>query len=134
MRSLLFTDLSKRQLKLCDFGFARGCAEGEKLKTQCGTPLYMAPELNRSGLYLGQPVDVWAVGCILFEALHNKPPFRGDTMQQLQMRIKRASHEALRKDLTPHAKALIAGCLTVDATARATAAAVAEHAWLLDEE
>ena len=43
--------------------------------TYCGTGEYMAPEV-----YLGEQqtnkVDVWAVGVLLYELFHNRPPFR----------------------------------------------------------
>ena len=90
----------------------------------------MAPELNRSGPYLGPPVDLWAYGCLVYEAMHAQPAFRGESMQQLQLRIKRAAHEAVRKDLSPAYRALLGGCLTHDAAARASAAAVLAHPWL----
>ena len=132
--NLLYTDAKRAQLKLCDFGFAALCKGGGRLKTICGTPLYMAPELSRTGLYSGQPVDVWAFGCIVYEAVHNKPCFRAETMQQLQLRIKRASHEPLRKDLSPSFRALLQLCLTPDSAARATADVAHEHAWLDDND
>ena len=75
---------------------------------------------------------MWAFGCIVYEVLHNKPCFRAETMQQLQLRIKRASHEPLRKDLSPPCKALLLMCLTPDGAARATADVAHEHEWLDD--
>ena len=55
-------------LKLCDFGFACICGEG-KLKSYCGTPAYLAPELasptEAHKGYHGRPVDMWALGCVL---------------------------------------------------------------------
>ena len=50
----------------------------------------MAPELARSAAYAAPPVDVWAFGCLVYEALHARPCFRGDSMEQLQLRIKKA--------------------------------------------
>ena len=81
----------------------------------------MAPELSRSAAYLGHAVDVWAFGCVLYEALHGYAPFRGETMEQLQLRIKKVSHEPLHRDLTTEARSLLESCLTHDAAARATA-------------
>ena len=47
-------------VKMVDFGFAIRCGD-ERCYTKCGTPIYMAPEQNKSQpSYLGPPVDCWA--------------------------------------------------------------------------
>jgi serine/threonine protein kinase len=55
--------------KLGDFGLAKiieaTCALA---KTQCGTPLYMSPELCLGRDY-DRGADVWALGCILYELM-----------------------------------------------------------------
>lgn len=56
-------------VKLIDFGFATNCKQGIKLSTFCGTPCYMDPDLSKERKYLGQAVDVWALGVILFKLL-----------------------------------------------------------------
>ena len=70
--NVLYTDSHRRQIKLCDYGFAIICHE-RKLRTVCGSPAYMAPELVAAGkeAYYGWPVDLWALGCFAFEVLHN---------------------------------------------------------------
>ena len=71
-------EFSRLHLKLCDFGFA--CVAGEKkLRTYCGTPAYLAPEVctpaDAHKGYLGKPVDMWALGCVVYEMLHAYRPF-----------------------------------------------------------
>ena len=62
------------RLKLIDFGLAnynRG-----PLTTACGSPDYAAPELmSSSKTYLGPPVDVWAMGVMLFCMISGEFPF-----------------------------------------------------------
>jgi len=43
-----------------------------------GTPCYRPPELVGDILLFTNKVDIWALGCILFEIASGKPPFRGD--------------------------------------------------------
>ena len=66
-------------LKVTDFGLAiSGCGKYNDLSktTLCGTPSYMAPEMvNKSGH--GKGVDIWALGCMLYEFIYGKTPFRG---------------------------------------------------------
>ena len=44
-----------------------------------GTADYAAPELVTGGRIDGR-TDVYALGCVLFEALTGEPPYRGDSV------------------------------------------------------
>ncbi len=65
--------------KVIDFGLARvfGSSHGDAI---VGTPEYMAPEQIR-GLDVGPPVDVYAVGALLFEMIVGRTPFAGSSVQ-----------------------------------------------------
>jgi len=75
----------KVKVKVVDFGIAKKVTENadeiQKL-TQTGevfgTPLYMSPEQCR-GDKLDERSDVYALGCVLFEALTGAPPFVGQS-------------------------------------------------------
>jgi tRNA A-37 threonylcarbamoyl transferase component Bud32 len=62
-------------VKIIDFGFA--CAADEKHKMYCGTPSYMSPEVVEKRLYNPKPVDIWAMGVILFKLLTGEYAFGG---------------------------------------------------------
>jgi serine/threonine-protein kinase ULK/ATG1 len=64
---------NKKELVLCDFGFAR-IKTMQRVKTICGSPLYMAPELLEEKTYT-EIVDVWAIGMILYEMIYGKHPY-----------------------------------------------------------
>jgi serine/threonine protein kinase len=81
------------RVKVLDFGLAKPIAqrEGQDLSEMptvtapqtipgqiLGTPAYMSPEQAR-GKPVDKRVDIWAFGCLLYELLAGKRPFRGDT-------------------------------------------------------
>nr|CCA18023.1 mitogenactivated protein kinase putative [Albugo laibachii Nc14] len=73
-------------LKLCDFGLARGVNGMDSGLTEyVVTRWYRAPELLLSSKYDKQ-MDVWAIGCILAEMLGRRPLFPGhDYLHQLKI-------------------------------------------------
>lgn len=40
----------------------------------CGTPSYLAPEILLNKAY-GKPVDIWALGVLIYEQAAGVPPF-----------------------------------------------------------
>jgi len=77
------------QVKIGDYGLAtRVDFDGERKKTLCGTPNYIAPEvLYKKGHSF--EVDVWSVGCILYTLLVGKPPFETTSLKETYHRIKK---------------------------------------------
>jgi cyclin-dependent kinase-like len=68
---------SKGLLKLCDFGFARIFKQSVKMTEYVSTRWYRAPELLVGGKDYRLPVDIWSVGCVLFEMITGQPLFPG---------------------------------------------------------
>ena len=74
-------------LKICDFGLARGVDSGSQALTEyVVTRWYRAPELLVENETYGPEIDIWSVGCILAEFLGRKAIFPGrDYLQQLRL-------------------------------------------------
>jgi len=77
------------EVKIGDFGLATKVDyDGERKRTLCGTPNYIAPEvLGKKGH--SYEVDVWSIGCILYTLLVGKPPFETSTLKDTYTRIKK---------------------------------------------
>jgi len=72
-------DRATNLTKIIDFGFATKVknTSTSRLPFNCGTPVYMCPDLAQKKDHFGGPSDVWALGVILFILLTGKLPFYG---------------------------------------------------------
>lgn len=105
------------EIKIGDFGLAtRLDYDGERKRTLCGTPNYIAPEVlgKRGHSY---EVDVWSLGCIVYTLLVGKPPFETTCLKDTYMRIKKNEYHIPSRVSKP-AAALIAKLLKSDPVER----------------
>ncbi len=79
----------RMQLKIGDFGLAAQVMfEGERKKTICGTPNYLAPEVLESQNGHSYEVDYWSIGVILYTMLCGRPPFESAEVKHTYQKIK----------------------------------------------
>ncbi|CAJ1054028.1 serine/threonine-protein kinase PLK1 [Xyrichtys novacula] len=109
------------EVKIGDFGLATKIEfDGERKKTLCGTPNYIAPEvLCKKGH--SYEVDVWSLGCILYTLLVGKPPFETSCLKETYNRIKKNNY-TIPWHVNPAAAALIKRMLHADPSQRPTIA------------
>lgn len=112
-------------LKICDFGLAIHCeSKDSHAKTCCGSPMYMAPELfmqsSSENGYKAFPIDVWSVGCIVYEVIHGYHAFEGNTLGALMSNIRRGNHRPIRPTIHFLFQRLLTQCFTVNPAKRAT--------------
>jgi hypothetical protein len=69
---------------LIDFGIARAAGETGLTSTGAtiGTWSYMAPERFQSGTADAR-ADIYALACVLYESLTGRPPFSGESLEQI---------------------------------------------------
>jgi len=80
-------------VKIGDFGLACKLAyDGERKKTLCGTPNYIAPEVLESKNGHSFEVDTWSIGVILYTCLVGKPPFETQDVKSTYRLIKANSY------------------------------------------
>jgi polo-like kinase 1 len=77
------------EIKLGDFGLATRLEyEGERKRTICGTPNYIAPEILEGKKGHSYEVDIWSLGVIMYTLLIGKPPFETNDVKTTYRRIK----------------------------------------------
>ena len=111
----------KMELKVGDFGLATKLDyDGERKKTVCGTPNYIAPEvINATGH--SYEVDIWAIGIIIYTLLVGKPPFETRDVKTTYGKIKKAEYSYPDNcKISPCAKNLISKLLVVNPKERPT--------------
>ncbi|XP_011189834.2 ovarian-specific serine/threonine-protein kinase Lok [Zeugodacus cucurbitae] len=136
---LLETSNEETLLKVSDFGLSKFVQNDSVMKTLCGTPLYVAPEVLQTGgrgAYT-KKVDIWSLGVVLFTCLSGTLPFSDDFGTPASEQIKhgrfRFSHPTWRK-VSQRATTLIKEMLVVDPKKRPTVNDVLKSSWLKDNE
>eukprot|EP00924_Labyrinthula_sp_SR-Ha-C_P007138 maker-scaffold_8-snap-gene-10.56-mRNA-1 protein AED:0.20 eAED:0.21 QI:0/0/0/0.62/1/1/8/0/664 len=94
-RRLIYRDLKLENIvitatgyiKLVDFGFARHLQSGDYASTLCGTPEVLAPESFANYNLHSFPVDIWALGVLIFELSCQHSPFLDETFEKVAHRV-----------------------------------------------
>jgi serine/threonine-protein kinase len=125
-------------VKLLDFGVAKlmNARKNEKLTqtgSVLGTPAYMAPEQAR-GAAVDHRSDLYAVGCMMYEALAGAPPFAAENYNALLFEIQKAVPtplEVLRPDVDPALIAIVNRAMAKNPAERYQTAEAMESALVL---
>jgi serine/threonine-protein kinase len=72
--------------KLCDLGLAREAGEGPDDKKIVGSPFYIAPEQIDSRSDVDGRADQYALACTLYHMLVGKPPYPGNSADEIFMK------------------------------------------------
>lgn len=136
---LLDNDDEETLLKVSDFGLSRFVQKDSVMRTLCGTPLYVAPEVLMTGgrgSYT-RKVDIWSLGVVLFSMLSGTLPFSDEYGSIATEQIKRGRftfRSRLWKSVSAPAKKLILEILTVDPNTRPEIDDILNSVWLRDAE
>ncbi|XP_056322577.1 v-akt murine thymoma viral oncogene homolog 2, like isoform X2 [Danio aesculapii] len=97
-------------IKITDFGLCKeGITDEATMRTFCGTPEYLAPEVLEDNDY-GRAVDWWGLGVVMYEMMCGRLPFYSQDHERLFEQI---VMEEIRfpRSLSAHARALLTGLL-----------------------
>lgn len=121
------------EIKVADFGLARVINGKDLMKTACGTPGYVAPEILKNQGYDSGAVDMWSVGVILYILLCGFPPFYEEELPALFEQILKAQYDFPSPwwdEISKDAKDVVKKLLELDPKKRHTASQVMQHNWI----
>ena len=105
-------------VQVSDFGLAkRNVTPGCRCVSFVGSLEYVAPEVLLRQKY-DKAVDWWALGTLLYEMLHGRPPFYSQNRRVMAERIVSAPLKFNHARVNPAAQLLLEGLLTRDPTQR----------------
>lgn len=119
-------------IKIADFGLSKILGSEVLLKTACGTPGYVAPEVLKCEGY-DQSADLWSVGVIMYILLCGFPPFYDDNTAVLFEQIMEGKYEfpsPYWDTVSESAKDLVKHLLDVTPHNRYTATKALSHPWI----
>lgn len=136
--NILLASAVGETIKLSDFGLSRIMGSTSNMKTMCGTPQYVAPEVLTDGgeskKGYGAACDLWSLGVILFILLAGYPPFYEENRKlPLYDQITSAFFEFPDnswQNISFEAKDLIVALLNLTPSKRPTAEEALQHPWM----
>ncbi|KAJ3514226.1 hypothetical protein NLJ89_g2497 [Agrocybe chaxingu] len=122
--------------KISDFGISKKLAESDRAFSFKGTSYWMAPETLRtggSGQGYDMKVDVWSVGCIVFEMWTAKRPWLDENIMSVLMKLSEAKAIPPLPDdcnLSPLALHFRSECFKLNPEERPSATLLLGHPYL----
>ncbi|KAF8630974.1 hypothetical protein AX15_002697 [Amanita polypyramis BW_CC] len=129
----LFLD-ARMNVKVGDFGLAALIENpGERKKTICGTPNYIAPEVLFDTVNGHSfEVDTWSTGVILYTLVVGRPPFQTKDVKAIYKRIRDNDYDFPTHALpSSSAQNLIQQILTPDPSSRPSLHEILEHSFFV---
>ena len=85
--------------------------------TQTGTPYYASPEVWKDLPYDNKS-DIWSLGCVLYEMITLKPPFRAESMEGLYNKVIKGVYQKIPDCYSNDLSQIISLLIQVDSNKR----------------
>ena len=117
-------------IKIIDFGTAKVFNKEKREHALIGSAYYIAPEVISRNYT--EKCDIWSCGIIMYILLTGRPPFNGQTEDDIMKKIKIGTFEMTKYPwgiISQEAKDLINDLLQIKPTKRITAEEALKHKW-----
>ena len=118
------------QIKIIDFGTAKTFETGQVENKYVGSSYYIAPEvINRK---YNEKCDLWSCGVIMYILLTGRPPFQGNSDEEILEKVKQGVYDTKASyftQLSNEAKDLIQKLLQFEPKKRLSALEALQHKW-----
>ena len=94
--------------------------------TQTGTPYYASPEVWKDQPY-DIKSDIWSLGCVTFEMLALRPPFRAENMDKLYNKVIKGQYSKISDRYSDDIKEIIKLLLKVNPKERPNCTQILNH-------
>ena len=115
-------------LKIIDFGLGTLYKKNQLLKTACGSPCYIPPEMIKEESYNGAKSDIWSSGIILYLMLCGKLPFYHEQNDIMYKAILSGKFE-IPSFLSENAKDILTKIIEIDPKKRLNFEEIKAHPW-----
>ncbi|CAK9032147.1 Protein kinase 2 (PK2) [Durusdinium trenchii] len=99
-------------IRITDFGLSKENVTDDNVRSFCGTPEYLAPEVLKRQTY-GKAVDWWSLGTLLYEMISGLPPFYDRNRDRMYKKILGAELR-FPSHMNPEARSICRGMLQRD--------------------
>lgn len=129
LSNIFLTD--KMEIKIAGFNIfsiLKTKDEKIKLKTICGTPNYLAPEILDENMGYSYEVDIWALGIVIYKLIIGKLPFDSTNISTICEKIKKIEFTFPENaNISDEAKDLIKNILVIDPKKRPSLDEILNH-------
>lgn len=131
---------SNFKIQITDFGTAKildkdaetgNYPQDSRAKSFVGTAEYVSPELLNNK-YCGKPADIWALGCIIYQMIGGKPPFKGANEYLTFQKVQKLQY-AFTAGFPIVVRDLIKRILVLKPESRLTIDQIKQHYWFKDK-
>jgi serine/threonine protein kinase len=129
LENILFSDETHSQIKIVDFGIAGIFGPNNRgERSDAGSLLYLAPEVLSGEDNRANPaLDVWSLGCILYNLLTGKYPFDGESREEIVKKIQSGRFRKFDESISKPWHVLVNGMLRLAPNKRWNILRISEH-------
>lgn len=119
---------NKGHIRISDFGLSQFVGKGNLVKTACGSPCYVSPEVVSGMKYDGFKSDMWSCGVILYAMITGFLPWTKKQIRDIFQQIRNGEYK-IPRFVSAQCASLIQMLLTVDPNKRITLEEAKHHTW-----